>query len=256
MAHYSQLIRLEHVLVQPGGLWSYIRWKPFSITAFNMLRAMRQQGLDFRTVIDGGANVGQFARAAPEIDPHATVISFEASPDVAETLRRNLSDRPQVRVIASALGSRDDTLEFFPNEYSLISSALPLHANHRSVLPNVRQLEAIRVPMVSLDTFLAAESLTPPVLLKLDIQGYELEALWGARQTLARTHFVLLEAAFKRLYEGEPLFDDVADFLRSVQFRFQRPIGFETDPLGEIVQMDALFTRNDPGNDARSREGG
>ena len=44
--------------------------------------------------------------------------------------------------------------------------------------------------------------------------------------------------------------------MRSVQFRFLRPIGFETDPVGEIVQMDALFTRNEPGGGTPTREDG
>ena len=73
------MIRLGQVLLQPGGLRSYIRWKPFSITSFTMLRAIKQQGLDFQTVIDGGANVGQFSRAATEIYPHAKIIAFEVS---------------------------------------------------------------------------------------------------------------------------------------------------------------------------------
>jgi FkbM family methyltransferase len=247
MAILSQMIRLGQVLVQPGGLRSYIRWRPFSITSFTMLRAMKQQGLDFRTVIDGGANVGQFSRAVTEIYPHAKIIAFEALPDVAETLRRNLSDRPLVRVIHSALGRSDGALEFFPNQYSLASSALPLHPNQRSSFPNVHQLDPIRVPMVCLDTVLADELLTPPVLLKLDLQGYELEALKGASQTLARTTHVLLETAFKPIYEGEPLFEELSDFMRTASFRFERPIDFLADVRGEIVQMDALFTRTEAG---------
>jgi FkbM family methyltransferase len=243
MASLSQMIRLGRVLMQPGGLRSYIRWKPFSITAFTMLGALKQQGLDFGTVIDGGANAGQFARAVAEFYPRATIISFEALPDVAETLRRNLSDRPQVRVIQSALGRSDGALEFFPNEYSLASSALPVHANQRSSFPNVRQLDSIRVPMVCLDTSLADESLTPPVLLKLDLQGYELEALKGATRTLDRVTHVLFEVAFKPMYQGEPLFDEISDFLRAAGFRFLRPVDFLPDAHGEIVQMDALFTR-------------
>lgn len=255
MANLGKFLRLGRVLLQPDGLRSCVRWKPFSITAFTMLRALKRQGLEFRTVIDGGANVGQFARAVSEVYPDAEIISFEAHPDVAETLRRNLADRPQVRVIRAALGGSDGSLEFFPNEYSLISSALPLHPDQRDLRENVRQFEPIRVPMISLDTFLDDEPLTPPVLLKLDVQGYEIEALKGATRTLERTHYVLVETAFKRLYEGEPLFEDLSDFLRGARFHFERPIDFEADPRGEIVQMDALFLRDEFKNGAPPVEG-
>src|SRR5258708_7728230 len=102
MSKLGQVIRLGRVFLQPSGLRSYFRWKPFSITSFTMLRTLRRQGFDFRTVLDGGANIGQFARAVTEFYPDAEVISFEALPDVARTLRRNLSDRPQARVIQSA----------------------------------------------------------------------------------------------------------------------------------------------------------
>jgi FkbM family methyltransferase len=152
MALFSQMMRLGRVLVQPGGLRSYLRWKPFSISSFTMLRDLRRQGLAFGTVIDGGGNVGQFARAAAETYPDAAVYSFEALPEAAETLRRNLSDLARVRVVHSALGSHDGTLEFFPNQYTLVSSALPLHPNHRKITPAARQLPSIRVPMVSAST--------------------------------------------------------------------------------------------------------
>jgi hypothetical protein len=90
-------------------------------------------------------------------------------------------------------------------------------------------------------------------LLKLDLQGYEIEALKGARAVLGRTDYVLLETAFKRLYENEPLFEDLADYLRTAGFHFLRPVGFETDFRGEVVQMDALFARGDRGDGATSR---
>lgn len=248
MAKLGRIIPLARVVAQPGGLRAFLRWKPFSITSFMMLRALKRQGFDFGTVIDGGANVGQFARAVSEIYPRAKVLSFEALPEVAEVLRRNLSDRPQVRVIQSALGRSDGTLEFFPNRYTLASSALPIHDNQRSSFPGVRQLDPIRVPMVPLDAILADEPLDPPVLLKLDLQGYELEALEGGRRTLGRTDHILLETAFKPMYEGEPLFEDLSAFLRGEHFRFVRPVDFLADARGEIVQMDALFTRVGPEN--------
>src|SRR5690606_27391001 len=99
------------------------------------------------------------------------------------------------------------------------------------------------VPVARLDTVLAAEPVEQPVLLKLDLQGYELEALHGATDTLQHTDYVLLEAAFKPVYEGEPLFGELYDFMRAQGFHFLRPLDFLRDARGVIVQMDALFGR-------------
>jgi hypothetical protein len=79
------------------------------------------------------------------------------------------------------------------------------------------------------------------VLLKLDLQGYELEALRGAERTLARVQHVLLETAFEATYEDEPLFDDVHSFMSSAGFRFVCPVDVLRDRQGRITQMDALF---------------
>ncbi len=79
------------------------------------------------------------------------------------------------------------------------------------------------------------------MLLKLDLQGYELEALMGATETLARTRWVLFETGFRKSYEGEPDFVQILDFLRERNFRFVRPLDILRAQNGEIIQMDALF---------------
>ena len=229
-----QAAELARVLPEPGALAAVRRWRPFSITAFRMLRTLADLGLRPATVLDGGANVGQFARAAAETFPDAHVVAVEPLPDVAAALARNLADVPQTRVEQTALGAGAGTLRFYRTDYSLASSALR---------PLGGAAEEVEVPVARLDDLVDADTLARPVLLKLDLQGYELEALRGAEAVLAVADHVLLEVAFEAGYEGEATFGVLDAFLRDRGFRFWRPVDVLRDGRGRIVQMDALFAR-------------
>lgn len=224
-----QLVALAQVLAEPGAARALRTWTPFSTTSFRIVRALQRRGFRFATVIDGGANAGQFARAAAETWPDARVVSFEPLPDLAARFRSHLGAR--ARLVEAALGRHAGTLAFHRTPYSLASSAL---------VPKDGPSEQITVPVVRLDDALADEPLARPLLLKLDLQGFELEALRGAPGVLARADAVLLETAFVPGYEGEPLFREVLAFMEDAGFRFVAPID-TLEQEGQIAQMDALF---------------
>lgn len=225
-----QLTQLLALAAEPGGLRAMRTWKPFSLSSFQITRALHRQGFRFRTVVDGGANIGQFARAAAETWPEARVVSFEPLPDVAATLRRHVS--PRVRVEEAALGASAGTTTFYRTAYSLSSS----------VLRPEDDATPLTVTLTTLDLALADEPLDAPLLLKLDLQGYELEAMRGGPGVLARADAVLLEMPFRPSYDGEPLFRDVLAFMEDEGFRLLRPLDVWDDGH-EIRQMDALFVR-------------
>lgn len=239
--YVEKAMTLCGILKHRRGRRAFARWKPFSIASYQLVEALRREGLHFRTVIDAGANVGQFARAAAETFADASVISIEALPASAETLRANLAGQPRVEVIQTAVGSTDGRIQFFPNEYSLASSVLPLKPDKAPSFAQIRHLSAIDVPLARLDTLFRDRALRGPTLLKLDLQGFELEALKGAHETLSQCDHVLVEATFDSDYEGAPSFDDLLTFLHERDFVFANTLSFFRDGGGRVVEMDALF---------------
>jgi len=239
----SKVLVMAEALRYPGGGQALMKSRPRSVTSWLMANRLRELGTAFQTILDGGANLGQFARAAHQCYPDARIISFEPLPDIAEQLEANLSDVERHFVLRSALGSYNGEIGFHRNSYSQSSSVLTMLHSRGGLTVGTKETEHIRVPIGRLDTLLEKQSLTPPALLKLDLQGYELEALKGATVTLQQCSHLLLETVFDREYEGEPLFEEIWIYLRKQGFHFVRPLNFSKGSTGSIVQMDALFRK-------------
>jgi hypothetical protein len=100
------------------------------------------------------------------------------------------------------------------------------------------------VAISTLDKTFEAIDLPPPVLLKIDVQGYEVEVLRGATELLRRVKHAVIEASLTPMYQGETLFEGVESFMGECGFRFESSVGNLKNPsTGEILQIDALFHR-------------
>ena len=235
---------LLDMLSIPGGMEALLRWRPRSLVSFRIVSVLKRECESFKTIVDGGANVGQFARAVSWAFPEAAIHCFEPQPEIAERLRANLQDNPRLSVHECALGNADGTTTFHRNYLSQTSSILPLRLAHGLYGERLKQVSTIQVPIRRLDDALRNVPWQRPALLKLDLQGFELEALRGAEDLLARIDFILVEAAFQEVYQGEPLFNDIHAFLASRRFSLVRPISFGQEPNGDILHTDALFKRS------------
>jgi hypothetical protein len=141
-----------------------------------------------------------------------------------------------VRLVEAAVGREKATIDFFPHRDTRASSALKAH--DVDVAP-------IAVPVVSLDECLGSEPVARPALLKLDVQGYELEVLLGARATIARCDAIVAEVSFVSSYERAATFDAIYRHLRDGGWIFARPVDVLLDDSGLIAEMDALFLRSE-----------
>ena len=116
---------------------------------------------------------------------------------------------------------------------------------HKQAFPFTSREHLTEVPLRRLDDVLGARTdLEAPIMLKLDVQGYEGRVLAGAQETLSRCHLVLTELSLESLYEGEPLAHEMIGLLVAAGFRMAGVPDCLRRPTDERpLQMDVLFTR-------------
>ena len=195
------------------------------------------------TIIDIGANEGQFAREFHGILPKATIYSFEPLEDCCDTLRRTMRDVANFRAFPYALGDRDASVEMHRSEYSPSSSLLPMGQLHKDLYPHTRTTHAETVTVRTLDGVMADLEVAGGLLVKLDVQGTEDKVILGGRETFARAGVVVTETSFQELYEGQSLFGTVHDLLSGMGFQYAGVLGPQRkNPAdGSVLQADAIF---------------
>ncbi|MGH2523375.1 MAG: FkbM family methyltransferase, partial [Anaerolineales bacterium] len=152
---------------------------------------LKQAGI--HSVIDVGANTGQFARMIHDALPEATIYAFEPLPDCFEALVRQMGGVKNFKAYNVALGSAEGTHTFYRNPFSLSSSFRPMTDLHRRNFPQTAGINApLSIPVRPLDSFAAELDLPDKLLIKLDVQGYEDEVLRGGGELIPRAHMVIV----------------------------------------------------------------
>ena len=105
------------------------------------------------------------------------------------------------------------------------------------------QRNELKLRMSTLDDLVAAE-VNSPMLLKLDVQGYELEVLRGARKILAEAEVVVIECSLIQYNDGAPLFAEVVSFMSERGFLVYDFCGhMRRESDGALFQIDVIFAR-------------
>lgn len=196
-------------------------------------------GRDFATVIDVGANKGQFAAFARHRWPRARLICFEPLPGPRARLTAVTGGYAEIH--ASALGEAEGEAAMHVASREDSSSLLPLGETQKRLF-SMHETRQVTVPVQRLDAVIDAAAMARPALLKIDVQGLEYETLIGAAGLLDHLDAVYVECSFVELYAGQKLAGAVAALLEAAGFRETGRFNvFRED--GEDVQADLLFER-------------
>lgn len=196
-------------------------------------------------ILDLGAHEGQTAGDYAEAFPDARIFSFEPERVNFKRAVYKLSKYGgRIRVILKAVSDQVGNISFNVNSHSGTHSILPIGDTQFWAEP-AETTEIRTVESTSIDVFSTRHGISDIDILKMDIQGGELAALQGARELLSQGRIKLIstEVEFQALYEGRPLFWEVAAFLKSFGFGFYGLYDsqFHRENSSILCWADAIF---------------
>ena len=171
-----------------------------------------------QTVIDVGANVGQFTLLCRLTQPGATVHAFEPMSHAASQFQWVFKFDPKVHLYRKPLGAAPSTAEIHVAARADSSSLMP-QAAQASYFPATAEVGTETILIARLSDILAADQITGPSLLKIDVQGFEGEVLKGCEDLLERFDWIYCEVSFVELYKGQPLAHEIIVWLDAHGFR-------------------------------------
>lgn len=195
------------------------------------------------TVVDIGANRGQFALAVRAESPAAIIHSFEPLAKPAAVYRQVFDGDQFAFLHPAAIGPEQGKVTIHISARDDSSSLLPIAKKQNEVFPGTAEIGTDEVDVGPLQAFIAAGDIVTPALLKLDVQGFELEALRGSAQLLDCFKYVYAECSFIEMYEGQAFADAVIAWLKEHGFLIVGVYNVNHDANGAPVQADFLFER-------------
>jgi len=191
--------------------------------------------------VDIGANCGQFALISRKCFPSARIDSFEPLSEPADRFEKVFAGDVDTNLHRCAVGATEGETTIHVSRKDDSSSLLPIGKGQNALFPGTGERETRTIRVAPLDAVLTKQDIQSPALLKLDVQGYELQTLRGCESLLDRFRYVYCECSFVELYEGQALAHEVIDYLHQRGFNLSGAYNMSYDKKGIAVQADFLF---------------
>ncbi|HAI85283.1 MAG TPA: hypothetical protein DCL43_16620 [Chitinophagaceae bacterium] len=206
-----------------------------------LLEDLKQRGLACNTVMDVGANRTTWSRLAKQTFPNADFCLIEPQIEMKQYLDAFCNEYKNAVYFLAGAGPQKDVLTLTIWDDLDGSSFLPRPDEKLKQSGRQREIE-----IIAIDDLITSSTIKIPELIKLDIQGYELESLKGAEKTFGYTEAYILEVALFPFSDvpGMPILSDVMNFMLARDYVIYDFAGFFRRPLdGALGQCDICFVK-------------
>jgi FkbM family methyltransferase len=184
--------------------------------------------------LDIGAHTGDFTKDLTRLTPNCEVIMVEANPNCEPYLQKLKYGYDMV-----ALSNKQGKAELFVEKANSIGTGTSLYIENTDWYADGK-FEKVEVELDTLDnrSYFADEIID---LIKLDVQGSELDILEGGRKTITRSNYVLMEVSLLQYNEKAPLIDSIVPVMKQYGFYIEDILAYAKINGNQIFQMDVLF---------------
>jgi FkbM family methyltransferase len=188
-------------------------------------------------ILEAGAHVGMDTVELAKTWPGSRVFAFEPVPEVHAQLAKRVRRLSNVVVDSRALGAQTGTTPMYVSGgASDGSSSLRPPKEHLDQHPQVTFARTIEVSLVSVEDWVREQGIDRIDFMWLDMQGHEFATLQAVPDALLDTvSVIVLEIAFKELYEGAPLWDEVRPWLEARGFTVETELAPWEDGGNAVV---------------------
>jgi FkbM family methyltransferase len=205
-----------------------------------LLQQAKSVGLSPTTVIDVGAAYGSFSLECCSVFPEAQYVLVEALEEFEPFIKAAIKSIAKAEYLLSAAAAESG--EITMNVHAdLVGSSIYREQEGFAVdgIPRA-------VPAVTLDQLIQDYQLRAPFLIKIDVQGAELDVLRRAEKILEDTEYIILEVSFFEILKQGAKFYDVVTFMKSKGFVVYDVCGLQYRPLDNALsQADIAFVRDE-----------
>ena len=201
----------------------------------NVLKLINQViGQDeIQIVLDVGANLGQFAYKIKKEFPKVYVVSVEANKHCEPRLK-NKSMADEVHIVA--LGDKVETKTFYYDKNKPKGKG---HSFYKQV--GINSFDEMTVTVETGDNYFKDKSFD---LIKIDVQGAELDVIKGANALIKKSKYLILELALKEYNINGAKAHSVIQELNKLGFYLKEILEEHTSNSGDLFQIDALFSKD------------
>lgn len=230
---YRRKRRLKHTPAAGLGLGC--------IDSMELLELINKENTQVKHVFDIGANIGTWTLLAKAIFPDASVHAFEPLKVHTDKFTQITQGLDKISLHTFCLGSEnmDSILNVssFSDSSSLLD-ATPLELEEFGIKKSGEE----QVNVKRIDGLIEDGSIPAADIVKLDVQGYELEVLKGFGKYINDVSYIIAEVSFREYYHNQPLFLEIANFLKQYNFDVYA-LGHGTPTGKPLGQIDVLFKK-------------